>query len=234
MSRLALNLSIACALTSLVTAVVPDASARGFAQPPGGDEVVPTGQLVGVDRAELRIAPPVVDRAKLRAKLLEARRANLARFHAYRIGGVYPSNVFTPGFANVWRDQDGHFCAAATIIRASGEVELVDRIAEENNAFRIVDVTQGPVMDWILTSGLTQQELVLIQRPFRPVTEHPVADPTTTVTVDPAMRKAETARLAKLYRQIEQTLIKNQRASLETALDRLMKRPDLARTLLAS
>jgi hypothetical protein len=184
--------------------------------------------------AELRIAPPAVSRAAVRAKLLENRRANIARFHAYRIAGVYPSNVFSPETANIWRDQQGHYCAAATIIRASGEVELVERIAEENNFFRIADVTQGPVMDWILTSGFTQAELVMIQKPFRPVTGEPQLAPLDIVEIDADLREQETQRLAKLYAQIETKLKKAQRASLEAAVDRLLKRPDLARKLLAS
>lgn len=187
----------------------------------------------------LRIAPPVLDRAQLRAKLLDARRKNLAAFHAYRIAGVYPSNVFTSTLGNVWRDQDGHLCAAATIIHASGAVELVERIADDNNFFKIADVEQGPVMDWILTSGLTQEELVRIQRPFRPVASKPVVAPATDseldapakpakIEIDPAKRAAETRRLAKLYRTIEREL---RGGSIDVAVERLMKRPDLARHL---
>jgi len=211
MSRLALSFALALSLTNVASA-----------------------HETREESAQLRIAPPMLDRARVRAALVANRRANLARFHAYRIAGVYPSNVFADGLTNVWRDQQGHFCAAATIIRASGEVELVDRIAEDDNFFRIADAEQGPVIDWILTSGLTKEELVMIQKPFRPVTLDPVEDPTTTITIDSVMRKNETARLAKLYRQIELKLVKTQRANLERAVDRLMARPDLARRLLAS
>lgn len=220
MSRLALSL--------VLTSFLSTAAAGHGAQPIANDP--PLGPAV----SELRIAPPMVSRAQVRAKLLANRRANLARFHAYRIGGVYPSNVFTSTLGNIWRDQQGNYCAAATIIRASGAVELVEQIAEDDNFFRIADVEQGPVMDWILTSGLTQQELVLIQKPFRPVTWQPDFTPTTTIAIDPMLRAAETRRLAKLYRQIERKLVNQQRRSIETAVDRLMKRPDLARQLLAS
>ena len=215
MSRL-IKLSLAVALAST------SASAHTFAvEPPAHADA-------------LRIAPPVLDRAAVRTALLEQRRANIARFHAYRIAGVYPSNVFTGELANIWQDQQGHFCAAATIIRASGEVELVERIAEDNNFFRIVEVSQGPVMDWILTSGLTQAELVMIQKPFMPVTARPDIAPAKPIAIDAKLRAAETRRLAKLYKQIEQTLVKRQRANLEIAVDRLMQRPDLARQLLGS
>lgn len=218
MSRLAFKLSFA-----LVIASTSLASAHQVTSDP--PSVAP---------AELRIAPRVLDRAQVRAKLLANRRANIARFHAYRVAGVYPSNVFTNSLANIWRDQQGHFCAAATIIRASGAVELVDQIAEDNNFFRIADVEQGPVMDWILTSGLTQQELVMIQKPFRPVTSRPELQPDDIVKIDPKLRAAETRRLAKLYAAIEAKLVKTQRANLELAVERLMKRPDLARQLLDS
>ena len=219
MSRLALSL----VLTSFVSTA---ASAQELATPIAADPIVTS--------APLRIAPPMVSRAQVRAKLLANRRANLARFHAYLIAGVYPSNVFTGELGNIWRDQQGNYCAAATIIRASGAVELVERIAEDNNFFRIADVEQGPVMDWIFTSGLTQQELVMIQKPFRPVTSRPELEPTTTLEIDPKLRAAETRRLAKLYREIERKLASQQRKNLELAVDRLMKRPDLARRLLAS
>lgn len=208
MSRLAFTLAL---LTSALTSTAV------------ADRVTP------IATAQLRIAPPALDRAVVRAKLLEARRANLAAFHAYRIAGVYPSNVYTSSLANVWRDEAGHYCAAATIIRASGSVALVEQIAEDNNFFRIVDVEQGPVMDWILTSGLTQAELVMIQKPFMPVV-HDIETP----VVAPRLRAAETRRLAKLYKSIALKLAKNQRASLEVAVDRLMQRPDLARKLVYS
>ena len=219
-TNLTFKLSLSVALSSLVTSVAMPAVAMARTEREAA--------------AELRIMPPLVNRAALRTKLLENRRANIARFHAYRVAGVYPSNVFTNTLANIWRDQQGHYCAAATIIRMSGNTALVEKIAEENNFFRIADVEQGPVMDWILTSGLTKEELVVIQKPFRPVTTNPVLEPEETIAISPAMRKKETARLAKLYKEIEQKLVRNQRANLDLAVDRLMKNPELARRMLLS
>ena len=174
----------------------------------------------------------VVDRDAVRAKLIEQRAVNLARFRSYYRGKVYPSNVYKPGALNVWRDQDGHFCAAATIIRASGEVALVDKVAEQSNFIRLVDVKQGPLMDWMLTSGFTQEELVMIQKPFRPVTARPGPDLVTPVAIDPTLRAKETARLFKVYKDVDAKLVKAQKASLERAVDRLMAHPELAQKLL--
>ncbi|MBA3458234.1 MAG: hypothetical protein H0T42_34450 [Deltaproteobacteria bacterium] len=139
--------------------------------------------------------------------------------------------MYTGGTLNVWQDPAGSFCAAATIIRASGQTTLVDQIAEDNNFIRLAAVTSGPLMDWILTSGLTQAELALIQRPFRPVTHRPSTQTPTTVAVSPALRAKETARLAKLYREIDATLARNQKRSLDAAVERLMKNPKLASQL---
>ncbi|HTE46333.1 MAG TPA: hypothetical protein VK636_13860 [Gemmatimonadaceae bacterium] len=235
MSRFAFKLSLALSLTSFATtAFTPAASARSFAKAPAlqADSIVLEDPIA--PSAQLRIAPPYLDRAAIRAKLLDNRRANIASFHAYRIGGVYPSNVFTSTLGNIWRDQQGHYCAAATIIRASGSVTLVEQIAEDNNMFRIVDVEQGPVMDWILTSGLTQAELVMIQKPFMPVTKRPELEPAENLPINAKLRAAETRRLAKLYKTIEHELTNTQRANLDLAVERLMRRPDLARQLLAS
>ena len=170
-----------------------------------------------------------VSRDAVRTKLAAQRAANIARFHAYRTAGVYPSNIYTPGALNVWRDDDGHLCAAATIIDASGAHDLVQETSVANNFIRLADVTEGPLMDWIITSGLTQAELVTIQRPFMGV-----ADPGSPQRpiVDARKKLAETARLAAKYKAIEAAIAKATKASLDRATDRLMANPVLARAFL--
>jgi hypothetical protein len=185
--------------------------------------------------AELRVAPPQVDRAQVRAALIANRRANLARFRAYYRAGKYPSNVYADGLTNVWRDEDGRLCAAATIMKASGHGALVESIAEQNNFIKLADVTQGPVLDWILTSGLTQAELVAIQKPFQRIgtieyqEQQELLKPV--AVIDPELRTDETVRLTKLYRRVDARITKALSASIDLAVDRLMKRPDLAAKL---
>ncbi len=163
----------------------------------------------------------ILDRATVRAKLSEQRAANLARFRAYQQTGVFPSNTFDTRKLNVWMDADGHLCAAATIINASGKTDLVQQVAAQSNFIRLGDMKQGPLMDWILTSGLTQDEIAAIQEPFMPVyQEQPI--------VEPKLRTAENARLIKKYKQVTSMIVKNQTKSLGLAVDRLMKRQDLA------
>jgi hypothetical protein len=184
-----------------------------FAQPPHQMRIHP----VDADVA------PLLTRAAVRDALIKARHRNLSAFRQYQKAGVFPSNTFADKKLNVWRDADGHFCAAATIIRTNGDVALVDRVAEQSNFIRLADVTQGPLMDWILTSGFTQDEIAAIQAPFAPVSE-----PKQPQIVDSKLRAAENARLAATYKAVDRMLVANEKKSLEVAVDRLMKHPDLA------
>lgn len=221
MSRFLLAFSFIAALTS-------GAAAQRFAQPPTD---LPASSEVSTTRLQ---AP---SRAELRAKLAQNRRANLARFRAYQAKGVFPSNTFTPGKLNVWIDGAGHLCAAATIINASGQSDLVQQVGAANNFIRLADVTDGALMDWILTSGLTQAEIAAIQEPFIGVVPADADEPGRYVgigprrpmKVDPALRRTEDTRLKAKYKQVDAMLVKQQQRSLDAAVDRLMEHPDLAR-----
>lgn len=237
MSRLGLSL-VVLSLTSSLASVAdarripspPDAQPVGnFAAPPVG---APSIVQLPAD------APVAPSRAEVRAALLKMRAQNLAHFRAYYTAGIYPSNVHSKKTANIWRDQGDHFCAAATIMVKSGNQALAIELAETNNFIKLGDVKQGPVLDWIVMSGFTQDELALIQRPFRPITkiERPVApeNPAIEIPIDAGLRKAETARLLSLYKKIEKQLVAKQKQSIERATDRLMKNPTLAAQLVDS
>lgn len=71
-----------------------------------------------------------------------------------------------------------------------------------------------------------------VQRPFMPVTKRPSVEEPATIAISPSLRAKETARLAKLYRAIDATLVRNQKRSLDAAVDRLMKNPQLAQQLI--
>jgi len=168
-----------------------------------------------------------LDRDTVRAALIRARAANLAAFRAYEKRGMFPSNTFSDDKLNVWRDAAGHLCAAATIIDASGQHDLVIRVAEQTNFIRLADVKQGPLMDWILTSGFTQDEIAAIQEPFMPVAE-PRRNSEDPMLVDARLRATENARLRAKYAAVDKMIVANRKRSIELAVDRLMKRPQLA------
>ncbi len=167
-------------------------------------------------------APPALpSRADVEHALAKRRAHNLAAFHAYRTGRVYPHNTYRTGPLNVWRDANGHLCAAATMIDQDGQHALVDKTATTNNNIRLLDVTSGPLLDWVLTSGFTLEEIDRIQAPMV-MPERATAQ----------QLAAEDAVLAKGYIATEAFLGKHAREDLELATTRLMQQPALAWALI--
>jgi hypothetical protein len=165
----------------------------------------------------VRELPPT--KAEVIKALKERRAKNLKSFIAYHKGGVYPHNSFRRGPLNVWMDAEGHLCAAATMIDKDGKHDLVEQTATTNPNIRLLDVTRGELLDWILTSGFTIEEIDRIQAPQ--------------IMPDEWMLdyRAEDAKLAAGYLRTEKALVKNQKASLELAAKRLLENPHLARQL---
>ncbi|MCB9561407.1 MAG: hypothetical protein H6708_13455 [Kofleriaceae bacterium] len=161
-----------------------------------------------------------IDRAQLRSALAARRQQSLDRFLAYREGRVYPINTFDAGLQHVWRDDAGHLCAAATLISADWGYEVAAAIGAENNFIRLADVHEGPLWDWVLTSGLTHQEVVAIQEPMMREPDVTTADP------------LEIARLYGIYTSVERQVRTMWDENLDAAVDALMARPDLARAML--
>jgi hypothetical protein len=236
MSRFTLICSLVFGLSS--ASLVGSADAQFAKAPPATTVAMSNAAAARSDvpePAELRVAPHrMLDRATVRAALVQARAANLASFRTYQKQGVFPSNSYKPGKLNVWLDEDGHFCAAATIIKMSGQDELVNKVAEQNNFIRLADVKQGPLMDWIMTSGFTQAEIAMIQEPFMPVVREPAVAPAQPIVVDNKLRKAEDARLRATYKKVDKQLVKSEKTSLDKATDLLMKHQNLAWQLLAA
>jgi hypothetical protein len=230
MSRAALSCLVVLSISS---SLIPAASAHRLV-PHDFDDDRLSVEPHAPKRVDLPLPAP--SRDEVRAALVEARAQNLASFRTYWKGGIYPSNVYTKKLLNVWRDEDGHFCAAATIMVKSGNEALAIKHSDDNNFIRLADVEQGPVMDWILTTGFTQEELVSIQKPFMGVAKRPIAPsqpvamplPPVKPAIDARLRKAETARLLAKYKVVDKQLTAKQKKSLELAVDRLMQHPALA------
>lgn len=167
-----------------------------------------------------QLAPArTVDRAAVRAKLAARRAETVQNFLAYRDAWLYPV-VQKPvgGFHHVWVDVHGNLCAAATLISKDWGREAAIR-AGGNGALKLSSVTSGPLADWILTSGLTHQEIVAIQVPGFNVRDHE--------------RQTEIERLHAIYIDVERQLTDLADKNLDAAVDALMKRPELARGLVA-
>ena len=196
---------LAASLLSL-SLLTTAAAAQDFAQPPA--------DRAGFAPREMH-AP---SRALVLRALAKRRAETLQRFHAYRTNGVFPHDYIAKTTQNIWRDVDGHFCAAATMMLGDSKSLVVDT-ANQQNYVKLGEVTSGPLLDWILTSGLTQVEVATIQEPFEGPREPPR---------DRSWQIAEDARLSKKYARIEKTLRDNDDDSLAQAADRLDAYPALA------
>ena len=95
-------------------------------------------------------------------ELADARTVTLDRLHAYLVAEVYPLDELGRP-ESMFRDPSGRLCAMASLIDGSGRGDLVDEVARTNNHLRLADVHDGPLLDWMLHSGLTQEEIALVQ-----------------------------------------------------------------------
>ncbi|MEO8703868.1 MAG: hypothetical protein ABI867_27705 [Kofleriaceae bacterium] len=96
------------------------------------------------------------------ARLAKQRALNLARLATYREAGVFTADAAGRPLS-VFRDAAGRLCPMAYLIAASGRTDLVDHVARTNNTLQLADVTEGPLWDWMLASGLTREEIIHIQ-----------------------------------------------------------------------
>lgn len=94
---------------------------------------------------------------------LAARRARLIGWlHEYYEAGQFPTDEAGQP-QSVFVDANGVRCPMAELIWRSGHHDLVEAIAREHNAVRLAEVTEGPLHDWMVGSGLTPEEISLVQ-----------------------------------------------------------------------
>jgi len=175
-----------------------------------------------VAESRMALPMPIVNRADVEKALAARRDHNIAAFRAYAIAGVFPHNTVRSGPLNIWRDAEGHLCAAATMIDKDGKHELVQKTGDTNDFIRLLDVTTGPLLDWMLTSGLTLEEIDRIQAPMI------MPDPT---DEDRAWRASVDATLMQGYVETSAWLDTHRKDGLASAVDRLMAHPLLAQKL---
>jgi hypothetical protein len=159
-----------------------------------------------------------MSRSAVRAQLARRRAQQLDELGAYAVRGEFPHNYALPTAAHVFRDAAGRLCAVANLVHQDGRDDLVDTTVREHNDLAVADVHDGPMLDWILGSGLTQEELARIQLPAAPLFR---AAP---VQV-PALPNDEAQMNVAVVRHIEQVqreLRANVDESLDLATDRYL------------
>lgn len=161
----------------------------------------------------------VVDHTEAwRAHLVARRHTQVERLRAYAEAGVFPINLDTPGLKSMLLDEDGTPCAMAMLVIASGHRELIERLARTDNGTQFGDVTEGELYEWILTSGLTQEETAFVQVPdFHVDIELPV-------DMRVAMEAAEIVRLRGHFLMAAAQIEAYEADNVEIALARLGER----------
>ncbi|HUJ59571.1 MAG TPA: hypothetical protein VLX92_13790 [Kofleriaceae bacterium] len=94
---------------------------------------------------------------------LAAHRAQMIQWlHEYAAAGAYPTD--DEGMpVSEFQDARGVRCPMAELIHRSGHDDLVAAVVRDNNKVRLADVHGGPLHDWMLDSGLTIDEIAMVQ-----------------------------------------------------------------------
>jgi hypothetical protein len=165
-----------------------------------------------------------IDRAAIRDRLAQRRAHQIAELTTYAQRVEFPHNLTQPTSTHIFRDDAGRLCAVANLVHRDGDDELVDVTAREHNDLAMADVHDGPMLEWILASGLTQEEIVRIQLPAPPLM-HREAIPSGPMPVA-AHDHADEARMNEtVVRHIEQVrgeLFAHAEQSLDVATDRFL------------
>src|ERR1051326_986852 len=103
------------------------------------------------------------DVSGLSRELREERTRNLDEFHAYIMAGNFPMNYDHEERRPCFIDRDGGVCAVGNLLVRSGEKKLAYYLAQHNLYDYVKDMNVEELAEWQKTSGLTVEELSLIQ-----------------------------------------------------------------------
>ena len=150
------------------------------------------------------------------------RSRHIARLHDYAAAATFPLNTDFPGrLVPYFVDNLGTACAVGHLMSLDGQQNLVQTIASSTNHVRIEDVHDGPLLDWIHDSGLTQDECALIQPSYATIEDYRRG----------RQWQDEVTRLSQHFAKVEQTLLNESHESLCKALiakvdEQLARNPD--------
>ena len=109
------------------------------------------------------------ERKEWHRHLAAQRQENIALLKAYRDRGLFPLNE---GHADhpvpIFVDDHDTACAVGHLMRRSGWQSEVESIAATDLLVYVTDALKGPIVDWVLMSGLTQLEAAIIQPAYAP------------------------------------------------------------------
>jgi hypothetical protein len=101
--------------------------------------------------------------AGLNAAQLNSRIRLIALLDGYRIAGQFPLNYYRRNRIPVFIDEHNTHCAVGYLLMKTGHDDIAQRIAATDNYIWVKDIKDPEVLAWQQTSGLTLDELKLIQ-----------------------------------------------------------------------
>lgn len=103
------------------------------------------------------------DVSKLSPLLKENREKNLYVLHQYWVTGVFPANTRHMNRQPYFIDDNNIYCAVGYLMKESGADEVAKDIQRTRNYSYLADIHHEKLMSWVKQSGLTFDELALIQ-----------------------------------------------------------------------
>jgi hypothetical protein len=151
-------------MLALMTTILAAACHTADAGP--ASPATPTTAAATAVTAPMTPAPKVSaaahSKAAATAELATRRAQMIGWLHDYTEAGQYPTD--DAGLPlSVFVDAKGVRCPMAELIFRSGHADLVDAVAREHNQVRLSAVDEGPLLAWMQSSGLTRDEINLIQ-----------------------------------------------------------------------
>ena len=96
--------------------------------------------------------------------LAKNRQQQIKRLRDYMNRGTFPLNEGeSPKAVPIFVDRHDTHCAVGHLMHLDGKDAEISQIVRENNLVRIRDVHGGNMVQWIRTSGFTQEEAAMIQ-----------------------------------------------------------------------
>jgi hypothetical protein len=146
------------------------------------DQPSPRDQEIAQVRTHLQRAETLVQQAQLKnwtpAQQLQRARV-LQNLRTYIAAEAYPENDIVDEQTPIFIDRFGARCAMAALIEASGDSDLVQRIASNSNLARIRELRDdADLLRWLDDHGITIDEAAAIQPSYSNTTAqswHPTA-----------------------------------------------------------
>lgn len=97
-----------------------------------------------------------------------ARLASIRWLYTYANAGIFPHNYFHSQRIPVFIDPEGRACAVGYLMLHTGAEDLAREVARTNNNIHIRQINDARFEQWVESSGLSLDELALIQPGYRP------------------------------------------------------------------